>query len=659
MDFSAAEYMISHTHYPGMLYLPYTTYSPDPYQHPEKRVKVEPSPLFPDTSNSHATSIMQRNGLNPPHINIHTASTSSSPTSVATSISKHSTPSHSPSRVSILSNTTTPDRILSDEPLGLEDKVSSTPQHFHTSAPQPQIFPYSLQMETAFHQNGYYSGYPDFSKLSQQQYLTPFTSTYQNISHNHSLPLHTTEDEPPALSPSNRYSSSGQQSVYEVDLRSPLTPVGSPMSNDGDRTSSIGTPVNREDTYVSVYDERLGEDLHFPFLLDIHNPTEDELYTSNIEAPKLKHHCGQGSNSNATGGMPALATFYQKAQNDHAMEARKPSSNRLGVRRGDSPFRTDSPFHPMRTTQPVVSVPTRHSNFPPYITFQSQRERQKELDTQSMNDHMMADVEQIASTPKTISPKDAVLEYPEPEDDASKLSLFTADQHYGYGNEHQQSASLPQETSYNRATAADGQSYGLGSGRKRSEAGSLSFHQQYPQMPLLPSNLPYHTQPLEPSSINASAGIGEDHYARSSTPITKPEGAKAETGAYTCTAPGCPQRFATTQKLQKHRREHHRQPPHMGSTGMGMTSTLHGAISSRHLGPHKCTRINPTTGKPCNTIFSRPYDLTRHEDTIHNTTREKVRCEICNDEKTFSRQDALTRHKKVPTQNSNDVSITH
>jgi uncharacterized Zn-finger protein len=64
-------------------------------------------------------------------------------------------------------------------------------------------------------------------------------------------------------------------------------------------------------------------------------------------------------------------------------------------------------------------------------------------------------------------------------------------------------------------------------------------------------------------------------------------------------------------------------------------------------GPHKCTRINPSTNKPCNTIFSRPYDLTRHEDTIHNGRKQKVRCPMCREEKTFSRNDALTRHMRV------------
>ncbi|RMJ20580.1 C2H2 transcription factor, partial [Aspergillus sp. HF37] len=55
----------------------------------------------------------------------------------------------------------------------------------------------------------------------------------------------------------------------------------------------------------------------------------------------------------------------------------------------------------------------------------------------------------------------------------------------------------------------------------------------------------------------------------------------------------------------------------------------------------------PSTGKPCNSIFSRPYDLTRHEDTIHNARKQKVRCHLCTEEKTFSRNDALTRHMRV------------
>lgn len=64
-------------------------------------------------------------------------------------------------------------------------------------------------------------------------------------------------------------------------------------------------------------------------------------------------------------------------------------------------------------------------------------------------------------------------------------------------------------------------------------------------------------------------------------------------------------------------------------------------------GPHKCDRINPSTGKQCNRIFSRPYDLTRHQDTIHNRREKKVRCNLCTSEKTFSRNDALVRHFRI------------
>jgi uncharacterized Zn-finger protein len=49
------------------------------------------------------------------------------------------------------------------------------------------------------------------------------------------------------------------------------------------------------------------------------------------------------------------------------------------------------------------------------------------------------------------------------------------------------------------------------------------------------------------------------------------------------------------------------------------------------------------TGKLCNAKFSRPYDLTRHQHTVHER-KEKVRCEICG--QLVSRLDALTRHRR-------------
>ncbi|KFY02134.1 hypothetical protein V490_00609 [Pseudogymnoascus sp. VKM F-3557] len=64
------------------------------------------------------------------------------------------------------------------------------------------------------------------------------------------------------------------------------------------------------------------------------------------------------------------------------------------------------------------------------------------------------------------------------------------------------------------------------------------------------------------------------------------------------------------------------------------------------VGLFKCERIRPS-GNPCNTVFSRSYDLTRHEDTIHDVRKQKARCQFCTEEKTFNRNDALMRHISV------------
>jgi hypothetical protein len=61
----------------------------------------------------------------------------------------------------------------------------------------------------------------------------------------------------------------------------------------------------------------------------------------------------------------------------------------------------------------------------------------------------------------------------------------------------------------------------------------------------------------------------------------------------------------------------------------------------------KCSRINPHTGKPCNAVFSRSYDLTRHDDTIHNNFEMRFLCPHCCERKYFSQKDALIRHMRV------------
>ncbi|OQO06500.1 hypothetical protein B0A48_08283 [Cryoendolithus antarcticus] len=192
-------------------------------------------------------------------------------------------------------------------------------------------------------------------------------------------------------------------------------------------------------------------------------------------------------------------------------------------------------------------------------------------------------------------------------------------------------------------------------------------------------DFPAHLTSME-SSMSDGVMASSQEQDSSRLPIQRPADTRANTGTYTCTYHGCSQRFDSQPLLQRHKRDYHRaqaasiahtktesdaasgtasaahseddnsQSPRSSASpapsASGLTSAALLARNSQ-AGPHKCTRVNPSTGKPCNTIFSRPYDLTRHEDTIHNNRKMKVRCPYCREEKSFSRNDALTRHMRV------------
>ena len=154
-----------------------------------------------------------------------------------------------------------------------------------------------------------------------------------------------------------------------------------------------------------------------------------------------------------------------------------------------------------------------------------------------------------------------------------------------------------------------------------------------------------------------SVELSNSEYATDALELKKPAKSNADSMTYTCTYHGCTLRFETPSKLQEHKRERHRQSASLisgvttsarhassdGGSGMTISVALH---CNSQAGPHKCERINPSTSKPCNAIFSRPYDLRRHEDTIHNTGKKKAHCQFCTDV-TFGRNDALTRHMRL------------
>lgn len=122
----------------------------------------------------------------------------------------------------------------------------------------------------------------------------------------------------------------------------------------------------------------------------------------------------------------------------------------------------------------------------------------------------------------------------------------------------------------------------------------------------------------------------------------KPSHPGARTGSYTCTYHGCTQRFDTPALLLRHKRAGHRKPS--GVNGFPVA----GDSFDNQGGSYKCElSITPGTGRPCNTIFSRPYDLSRHEAVFHKGQSQKVRCHICPEGTTFTRADGLTRHFRL------------
>lgn len=273
------------------------------------------------------------------------------------------------------------------------------------------------------------------------------------------------------------------------------------------------------------------------------------------------------------------------------------------------------------------------------------------------------------SEQKTISPQEALLDH---EPAAHDLALFgSSSRNYSL---YPMSTSAASQTFQTPTTISFSDNTGLGQWSSALAPSAISSApMQYggfaaPALPasmthglgsnsyLAPSarGLPRHTDntpefPAHLTSMDSSASEAPASSAASSARILSPPkpNTGADTGTYSCTYHNCAQRFSTPQKLQKHKRDVHRTTPNVTpGIGSGMSAAELMERNSQ-AGPHKCERINPGTGKPCNAIFSRPYDLTRHEDTIHNIRKQKSRCALCQEEKLFSRSDALTRHMRV------------
>jgi len=427
-------------------------------------------------------------------------------------------------------------------------------------------------------------------------------------------------------------------------------------------------PENYDDFKQPAHDNSRHQ--NFPKLdRTVSDAYADELYNPTMQQPVMPSSSKQ--KQFLSPHAPNIVTERLRA----AQIARSQSPTSANSR-GVSPFRPDSPW---------AQAHDQYRTGGRFGTAQHVRQQQKaKADAAELSQHMQPEDNQ----PKTISPKDALLEYHETEED-SKMPLFPQDSHSGFGQQFDdgQQHHFQQATGQNFSSMNASQ-WSNPNGQSAQTFSNAPISSQPQQMsgynfasPAMPGNningLPFSSQnyrtapstmaaslkqedtpdfPAQLTSMDSSASEAPpSSNPNNSEKTSKPTSSLADSGTYTCTYHGCSLRFETPQKLQKHKREGHRnpstsaassQPPPSPGLGSGMTSA---DIMQRNsqAGPHKCERINPTTGKPCNTIFSRPYDLTRHEDTIHNARKQKVRCALCVEEKTFSRNDALTRHMRV------------
>lgn len=305
-----------------------------------------------------------------------------------------------------------------------------------------------------------------------------------------------------------------------------------------------------------------------------------------------------------------------------------------------------------RTNSPVTAIVRERSPFKPYNNnnnIQNLGRASHQNPMTAMTQAMMGQP-QAPTAPKSVSPKELMLEDPEV-DDADTTPLFPQrfDQPPSFVNRIPE-ANLPPFSDQNGMFNSQQfpappmqvpQQYPFVSSRRRQPSDQSNESDQVPEFPA-------HMISMETTMEEGpSESSQRSNHQQATSQIQRPGDTSSDSGTYTCTYHGCTLRFESPAKLQKHKRESHRQTsPSTGPASAPAGPTDLGLRNSQ-AGPHKCARINPSTGKPCNSIFSRPYDLTRHEDTIHNARKQKVRCHLCAEEKTFSRNDALTRHMRV------------
>lgn len=427
---------------------------------------------------------------------------------------------------------------------------------------------------------------------------------------------------------------------------SPATPVGEPDETEMRRKNGESAAPHRR-SVTSLY-------LHSPNAAFNGIPKLDrtmtDIYSDELFNPNFTITSASPAQAHVSPTNEVFAQRLQAANSQHLSAVPSPASTASH----GSPFRHGSPLAPA-PSHDFSSGTSAHMVFG--SSQQLREQRKAAQDAQAMRQQLAQDSN--SGTPQTISPKDAVIHTPE--DGEADFPLFPKQEadasfnvsHMDHVPQTTQSFNMPADARAFAYTAAQA-------------TASLATPQQYSFLPAVnqpqQQNQSSHLHATVESRQNSADSARSDS-SQDGTGLQRPMGMTADGGTYTCTYHGCTLRFDTPALLQKHKREGHRNAH--GITGSrrsesvglvagtgtsnsdGASAGMTSALLNTQAGPHKCERINPSTNKPCNIMFSRPYDLTRHEDTIHNARKQKVRCDLCSEEKTFSRADALTRHYRV------------
>jgi hypothetical protein len=468
----------------------------------------------------------------------------------------------------------------------------------------------------------------------------------------------TTDDEVP-------YPYSLAPSVSTLSHNSPATPQTSYPDDFDDGLKTISNDFSSHASSQMVV-SRLNRTMSDAYQDELYNPTVST--TSQVRKVPTKGGKIFPSYRNP------ITDRIQAAHHGH-MSALS-SSPTSSVNREQSPFRQGSPFAQTPSGYHMQQPSHLHSE----IQLGGQQQQHPDLRGIELVD---ATAEQ--GGPKTISPKDALLEYESSEEhgmpelpptpaDVSQYHIPTTMGNSSgfqsgpgfpsmetFSNQYQQASPIAQQYGYMQQGQQHLQQLPL---QLQGQQAHRAPQQQQQQQARRENNAVQQTPEFRPhlssmeSSNSERTTTGGNHSPsrpmqrpapQATESVRRPEDTSSDLGTYSCTYHGCTLRFETPAKLQKHKRESHRQTTPGSHGGVRDAPAGANALAMRNsqAGPHRCERINPSTGKPCNSVFSRPYDLTRHEDTIHNARKQKVRCHLCTEEKTFSRNDALTRHMRV------------